>query len=257
VLLRRGETYSVVEVVRGHTPKLKIMALKQRYGKSTLLIEESPISKGLIQSLSTEHRINVVAYKPDTDKRARLIAQLDLFERGSILLPAKAAWREEFIAEILAFPAAPNDDQVDALSQALAYGRNIPRMSWGYTPAISEAGANQHELRIGPGPALGCSLGRTRLQGFLRPSCASAISKDCCRRSRYRGNCPGVRRHRTSRSDDRSWTEVCVFDPQKAESLEFFKPKFASEKCPCGCPCRCSQIAQFMIRFGVGNIRGP
>jgi predicted phage terminase large subunit-like protein len=97
------------------------------------LIEESPISKGLIQSLSTEHRINVVAYKPDTDKRARLIAQSDLFEGGSVLLPAKAAWREEFIAELLAFPAAPNDDQVDALTQALAYGRNAPRIRSGWT----------------------------------------------------------------------------------------------------------------------------
>ena len=97
------------------------------------MIEDSPISKGLIQSLSTEHRINVVAYKPDPDKPARLIAQSDLFEGGSVLLPAKAAWREEFFAELLAFPAAPNDDQVDALTRGLAYGRNVPRMSWGYT----------------------------------------------------------------------------------------------------------------------------
>jgi predicted phage terminase large subunit-like protein len=137
VLLHRDETYSVLEVVRGRFPfatlKLKIMALKQRYGKSTLLIEDSPISKGLIQSLITEHRLNVVAYKPDTDKQARLIAQSDLFEGGSVLLPAKAAWREEFIAELLAFPAAPNDDQVDALTQGLAYGRNVPRIRGGYT----------------------------------------------------------------------------------------------------------------------------
>ena len=43
------------------------------FNPSTLLIEESSISLGLIQSLR-EQSINVTTYKPDTDKRARLIA---------------------------------------------------------------------------------------------------------------------------------------------------------------------------------------
>ena len=63
-----------------------------------------------------------MTYKPDTDKRARLIAQSDLFAGGSVRLPRHAPWLEEFVAELLAFPGR-HDDQVDALTQGLAWGR--------------------------------------------------------------------------------------------------------------------------------------
>jgi predicted phage terminase large subunit-like protein len=125
VLLRRGEVFYVLEVVRGKFPfdalKHKVMEVKRRYASPTLLIEDSPISRGLIQSLR-EKSINVTAYKPDTDKRARVITQTDLFAGGSVRLPRNAEWLEEFVAELLAFPGR-HDDQVDALTQGLAWGR--------------------------------------------------------------------------------------------------------------------------------------
>jgi predicted phage terminase large subunit-like protein len=126
VLLRRNEVFYILEVVRGRFPfdllKRKVMEVKQRYGSpSTLLIEDSPISRGLIQSLR-EQSINVTPYKPDTDKRARVIAQSDLFAGGSIRFPRQASWLEHFTAELLAFPGR-HDDQVDALTQGLAWGR--------------------------------------------------------------------------------------------------------------------------------------
>lgn len=88
-------------------------------------------SLGLIQSLR-ERSINVVTYKPDTDKRARLIAQTDLFAGGSVRLPRDAPWKEEFVAELLAFPGR-HDDQVDALTQGLAWGRK----SWSRRARVS------------------------------------------------------------------------------------------------------------------------
>lgn len=125
VFMRRGEVFHVLEVIRGRFPfdalKRKIMEVKSRYGSGTLLIEESPISLGLIQSLREQY-ISVTPYKPDRDKRARLIAQSDLFAGGSVILPRKAAWLEGFLAELLAFPGK-YDDQVDALAQGLASGR--------------------------------------------------------------------------------------------------------------------------------------
>ncbi len=113
------------------------MEVKDRYGSAaTLLIEESPISKGLIQSLK-EQWINVTTYKPDTDKRARVIAQSDLFAGGSVRFPVHAGWLEEFTAELLAFPGR-HDDQVDALTQGLAWGRHdwAYRPSWGYVRGL-------------------------------------------------------------------------------------------------------------------------
>src|SRR4029077_15001897 len=125
VLLRRKEVFYILEVVRGRFPfdalKQKVMEVKQRYGSSTLLIEDSPISRGLIQSLR-EQSINVTISKPETDKRARAIVQTDLFAGGSVRFPRRAGWLEECIAELLAFPGR-HDDQVDALTQGLAWVR--------------------------------------------------------------------------------------------------------------------------------------
>jgi predicted phage terminase large subunit-like protein len=126
VLLVRGERYYVLEVLRGKFPfdrlKDKIIDMKQRYGRSAhLVIEEAPISLGLIQSLLEKH-INVVEIKVDRDKQSRLISQIDLFEGGSVLLPKNAPWLEAFVAELLSFPGR-HDDQVDALTQGLAWWR--------------------------------------------------------------------------------------------------------------------------------------
>jgi predicted phage terminase large subunit-like protein len=125
VLLNRGESYYVMEVLRGKFPfdklKDKIIDMKQRHGRSQLVIEESPISHGLIQSLREKH-INVVDIKPDRDKRSRLISQIDLFEGGSVLLPKNAPWLDAFVSELLSFPGR-HDDQVDALTQGLAWRR--------------------------------------------------------------------------------------------------------------------------------------
>ena len=126
VLLTRNEVFYVLEVVRGRflfdALKSKVMEVKERYGSATLLIEDSPISRGLIQSLR-ERSLNVTTYKPNTDKRARLIAQTDLFAGGSVRFPRQALWLEDFTAELLAFPGR-HDDQVDALTQGLAWGRD-------------------------------------------------------------------------------------------------------------------------------------
>src|SRR5262249_42574595 len=90
VLVRRGEVFYVYDVIRGRYPfdalKQKVIEVKKHYGPWTLLIEDCPTSRGLIQSLS-EQSINVVTCKPDTDKRSRLISQCDLFASGSVRLP--------------------------------------------------------------------------------------------------------------------------------------------------------------------------
>jgi hypothetical protein len=74
VLLARNEVFYVLEVIRGRFPfdalKAKVLEVQRRYRPCTLLIEDSPISRGLIQSLR-EQSVNITCYKPDTDKRAR------------------------------------------------------------------------------------------------------------------------------------------------------------------------------------------
>jgi predicted phage terminase large subunit-like protein len=86
------------------------------------VIEDSPISIGLIQALQNKN-INVVPFKPAKDKKSRVIDQTDLIEGGSLFIPERAEWRDAFIRELLEFPGGHHDDQVDALVQGLAYQR--------------------------------------------------------------------------------------------------------------------------------------
>jgi predicted phage terminase large subunit-like protein len=127
VLLCRGETFYVLEVVKGQYPFMQlsdqILAMSKRYAGASLLIEESSISIGLIQALRQNH-VSVVSIKPSKDKQSRVISQTDRFEAGSVFLPERADWLDGLIGELLAFPGGRHDDQVDALIQGMAWARD-------------------------------------------------------------------------------------------------------------------------------------
>ncbi len=59
--------------------------------------------------------------EPEGGKEARANAIEPMWESGNVWLPHKdeAPWIEEFVEELLAFPVGANDDQVDAMTQAL------------------------------------------------------------------------------------------------------------------------------------------
>ena len=59
--------------------------------------------------------------RPEGDKIVRLEAQSAVIEAGCVLLPESAPWLDDFLVEILAFPHGRHDDQVDSISQFLAW----------------------------------------------------------------------------------------------------------------------------------------
>jgi predicted phage terminase large subunit-like protein len=63
----------------------------------------------------------MVAVEPDGDKVARAYAVTPMMEAGNVWLPhpAIAPWVEQLKLELLQFPFGANDDDVDALTQAL------------------------------------------------------------------------------------------------------------------------------------------
>ena len=61
--------------------------------------------------------------KPQGDKQTRLFAQAGLFESGVVRVPKKSRWVKDFVHELTSFPVHKFDDQVDAISQGLAYVR--------------------------------------------------------------------------------------------------------------------------------------
>ncbi|MGA7873052.1 MAG: phage terminase large subunit [Candidatus Binatus sp.] len=88
-----------------------------------MLIEDAASGQSLIQALKAETRLPILPVKPLGDKVSRAHAVSPLVESGRVFVPAEASWLADFIDEATSFPAAPHDDQVDAITQALNYLR--------------------------------------------------------------------------------------------------------------------------------------
>jgi predicted phage terminase large subunit-like protein len=69
--------------------------------------------------VACRHNLPLYPVRVDGDKNVRAAAAQPAIEAGRVLLPAGAAWAEEFLAEVCALPAGAHDDQVDALTQAI------------------------------------------------------------------------------------------------------------------------------------------
>jgi hypothetical protein len=79
---------------------------------------------------------SIVEVTPDgRPKGARLLVHVSLIRKGRILLPEFALWRSDYVKELVDFPSAPFDDQVDATTQYLDWITANP------VPALPEARA--------------------------------------------------------------------------------------------------------------------
>ncbi len=110
----------------------------------------------MIQALQAETRLPVLPVKPLGDKGSRAAAVSPLVESGRVYLPAAAAWLSDFMDEVSSFPAAPHDDQVDALTQALNHLRgSYHKIEWTPIPM-------RRELSWGGGDSRGRELSPTQ-----------------------------------------------------------------------------------------------
>jgi predicted phage terminase large subunit-like protein len=134
ILQVRGETVFVLDVFRERLEypdlKRKVIELHRRWRNVTtnyaLLIENKGSGMPLIQDLKRDN-IHAIAVEPKDDKLIRMNAQTARIEAGSVHLPERAHWLDEFRKEVLAFPASRHNDQIDAFSQALDHAFNPRR----------------------------------------------------------------------------------------------------------------------------------
>jgi predicted phage terminase large subunit-like protein len=87
----------------------------------TVLVEDKASGTQLIQELSRGELPSIKGVKPKGDKVMRMQAQTPYLENGFVLLPERAPWLEEYLAELTTFPQSRYDDQVDSTSQALEW----------------------------------------------------------------------------------------------------------------------------------------
>ena len=125
-----GETqngFYLLDVWRARVefPELKrtAVALDARDKPSVVLVEDKASGQSLIQELQRDTRIPVIPFKVDSNKVARANSVTPLIEAGRVFLPESAPWLFDYIEELSAFPNAGHDDQVDSMTQALAFMR--------------------------------------------------------------------------------------------------------------------------------------
>ncbi|WP_377190456.1 phage terminase large subunit [Ruegeria meonggei] len=125
-----GRTIYVVDVVREKLDypdlKRKVIKTAKRWKADTVLVEDKGSGISLIQDLKRE-LIRTIPIKPEGDKIVRMATCSAQIESGSVLLPRKAVWMNDFQSELLAFPEGHHDDQVDALSQLINWDRTRSR----------------------------------------------------------------------------------------------------------------------------------
>lgn len=114
---RDGIIY-LLDLWRGQveTPALarQMAALAARWHPHWVLVEDAGAGAALLPHLRARHRLPVIPVSPRDGKLARAAAVTPVVEGGQVRLPAQVSWKEDFLAELLAFPNGRHDDQVDA-----------------------------------------------------------------------------------------------------------------------------------------------
>jgi predicted phage terminase large subunit-like protein len=125
--------YYVLDVFRDRLefPELRAKAedLARRYKPDRVVVEDSAFGQALVDELK-KSGYRAIHFRPEGNKVARMSVQTVKIENGQVFLPTQAAWLDDFEAELFAFPNAPHDDQVDALSQALAQPKHQGYVPW-------------------------------------------------------------------------------------------------------------------------------
>lgn len=127
--------YYLIDVYRERLnyPRLRsaAIALAQQFDPTAVVIEDTSAGSALAQELLHLGLTRIFPVKVDRDKYTRLFVQALKFETGSVFFPRVAPFLAQLETELLTFPQGKYDDQVDSISQALAFN------DFGYDSTLS------------------------------------------------------------------------------------------------------------------------
>ena len=113
-------------------PELKrtVIRLHDEWVADRVVIEKAGSGIPLLQEIHREQSWRGWPFLPTLDKEVRFRAACARIEAGEVLLPRDAPWLEDFRHELMGFPNARHDDQVDSVSQFLNWlgGVGLRRM---------------------------------------------------------------------------------------------------------------------------------
>lgn len=120
-----GANTYLLDQVRGRMSFTKtvqaVVELKNKWPNvREILIEDKANGPAVIDTLKKVVP-GLIPIEPDGSKLARAHAVTSYWEAGNVWIPSQdlVPWVKDLVSELTTFPAAANDDQVDALSQAL------------------------------------------------------------------------------------------------------------------------------------------
>ncbi|MCM1001621.1 MAG: phage terminase large subunit, partial [Wolbachia endosymbiont of Melophagus ovinus] len=122
-----GNKFYLLDVYRAKLeyPKLKeqVLSLAARWTPHAILIEAKTSGQQLVQELKASSDLPIIEIVPHDDKLARFHQIVPIIESGKVFLPHQAVWLNDFEYEILMFPEAHHNDQVDSTVQYLQWIR--------------------------------------------------------------------------------------------------------------------------------------
>jgi predicted phage terminase large subunit-like protein len=126
-----NKRYYLLDVYREQvgwpTLKRQAIAIAKLHNAKVILVEDAGTGDALAKEMQNQG-LPVIAVKPELDKQTRMSIQSAKFESGQIFLPNEASWLADFESELFSFPSGRYDDQIDSVSQALAY--EMPTYEW-------------------------------------------------------------------------------------------------------------------------------
>lgn len=131
---RRDARFFLVDQIRRQMDFVDTLeafvALAKKYPRATRKLVEDKANGPAVISMLKKHVPGIVPVQPDGSKTARAYAVTPLFEAGNVYIPAPSwqPWAREYKDELLQFPSAAHDDQVDATTQALRQMASKHRM---------------------------------------------------------------------------------------------------------------------------------
>lgn len=131
VVGQSGSQFHVIDMVNERLDIVSTMtrldAKVRQWGPSAVLIEAAANGFAVLQMM--KQRIpNMIPISPAAggSKAVRVQAIAPVVEAGNVFLPRKAPWVETFLNQASSFPAAKNDDMVDAFAQLITWATKRP-----------------------------------------------------------------------------------------------------------------------------------
>ena len=138
----------------------KTIELAKEFRPSEILIEDKASGQQLLQALRADNISAMprpLARSPENDKVTRAAGVSSMVEAGHLYLPSQVPWLEDFEHELLAFPNARHDDQVDALSQLLERVRQ--KSTWTQSSSVAPTVPDPNEWQDDADPNIDPWLG--------------------------------------------------------------------------------------------------